>query len=89
MGRVFFGIAIAGLGVQSIHDHDIPYMLMAPAPFPPPVLAALSYIFGAFFLFSGAFKRCIRIYSRMDSQPPVLGIFCRPGIIWIRNCNYV
>ena len=34
MGRIFYGAAIAGMGVQTVYDHDLPYMLMASGEFP-------------------------------------------------------
>ena len=53
MGRIFYGTAITGMGVQTIYYHDLPYMLMAPANFPTSVLLILAYVFGVLFILAG------------------------------------
>src|ERR1700677_2997417 len=46
VGRIFFGIAIAGMGLQAIYYGKLPYMLIPPTHFPSNVHAILAYIFG-------------------------------------------
>jgi hypothetical protein len=34
IGRIFYGVAIAEIGVQAIGQHDFPYILQMPQHFP-------------------------------------------------------
>ena len=61
IGRIFYGLAMAGLGVQTVYYHDFPYMIIPPNHFWIPCLAIIAYIFGAFFILAGA---CIAIERR-------------------------
>ncbi|HEY1871593.1 MAG TPA: hypothetical protein VGG71_11075 [Chitinophagaceae bacterium] len=54
IGRIFYGIAIAGTGLQAIHYKNFPYMLMPPLHFLAPGNAMLNYISGGIFFLVGA-----------------------------------
>jgi hypothetical protein len=78
IGRVFFGIAIGGLGYLSVYNHDFPYMLIPPGHSWIPGLQAIVYIFGALLILAGA---CIIIGKKVTLVSLVIGwvfllIFC-------------
>lgn len=52
-GRIFYGISIAGLGLQAIYYADFPYMLIPPNHEGIAGLAIISYFTGAVFMLSG------------------------------------
>ena len=54
IGRIFFAIAIAEIGLQAIYEHDFPYILSLPEHFWIPGHVVLALLFGALFTFTGA-----------------------------------
>src|SRR5262249_18574695 len=78
IGRIFYGIAIAGLGVQTIYDNDFPYMLLPANHFWLPGLLMLAYVCGAMFILAGAsivFEKRTRTISLLLGGVLLL-IFC-------------
>jgi uncharacterized membrane protein len=78
IGRVFFAIAIAGLGLQTIIYKSFPYMLFPPKHSWIPGIAVIACIFGAFLLYVGI---CIALSKKSRSTSLLLGfvlllIFC-------------
>ena len=76
IGRIFYGIAIAATGFQTIYYHDFPYWLLPPkhAWIPGPV----AYISGTLLVLAGAciiFKKKTRPISLL-SGAVLLSIFC-------------
>ncbi len=71
VGRIFFGIAMMGMGFQSIYYHDFPYMLIPPKHSWIPGLAILAYISGALLILVGA---CIAFGKKVRPISLVLGI---------------
>jgi hypothetical protein len=53
VGRIFYGIAMAGIGVLSMYYRVLPYIISPPAHFRGPVLVVLANIFGALLIFTG------------------------------------
>ncbi|PWU04769.1 MAG: hypothetical protein C5B52_00785 [Bacteroidetes bacterium] len=77
-GRVFYGIAIAGLGAQTIYDKDFPYMLIPPVPVMVHKLVLLIYFTGTILFITGA---CIVFQKWIRSAAVLLGfillvVFC-------------
>ena len=69
IGRIFYGMVIAGMGCQAIYYHDFPYMLLPPHPW----IAGhvmITYIFGALFILAGA---CIVFKIKIEIIPLLLG----------------
>ncbi|MFI5133831.1 MAG: hypothetical protein ACHQEB_05815 [Chitinophagales bacterium] len=54
IGRIFYGIAIAGFGFLTIYYNDFPYMLLPPHHFWITSHVMLAYIFGTMFILAGA-----------------------------------
>ena len=54
IGRIFYGMAIAGLGLQTIYYDDFPYMLIPPKHSWIPGVSLVAYITGAILILSGA-----------------------------------
>ena len=54
IGRVFYGIAIAGIGFQTIYYHEFPYMMIPPKHSWIPNLPMVAYIFGGLLMLTGA-----------------------------------
>jgi hypothetical protein len=78
IGRIFYGIAIAGMGVLTISYKDFPYMLIPPEHSWITSLVLLTYIFGAMLILSSA---CIVFEKRTRTISLLLGsallmIFC-------------
>jgi len=78
VGRIFFGIAIAGIGFLTIYYSDFPYMLIPPEHSWIPAREMLAYISGAMLILAGA---CIVFEIRIKSVSLLLGsvlllIFC-------------
>jgi hypothetical protein len=78
VGRIFYGIAIAGIGFLTIYYNDFPYMLIPPKHFWIPGLVMLAYIFGALLILAGA---CIVFEKKTSPISLLLGsvlllIFC-------------
>jgi uncharacterized membrane protein YphA (DoxX/SURF4 family) len=77
-GRIFYGIAIAGIGLQTIYYHDFPYILSLPEHFWIPARVMLAYVFGTMFLLAGAsviFEKKTRQISLLFGAVLLL-IFC-------------
>lgn len=55
IGRIFYGISIAGLGFQTIYYDDFPYMLIPAKHLGIPSLAMLAYVSGTLLILAGAF----------------------------------
>jgi len=53
IGRIFYGISMAGIGLLTIYYSDFPYMLIPPNHSWIPGLAWLAYVSGAFLVLSG------------------------------------
>jgi len=53
IGRIFYGIAMAGIGFQAIYYGDFPYMLIPPKHSWIPGLMILAYIFGTMLILAG------------------------------------
>lgn len=53
MGRIFYGIAIAGIGVQTVYYHSFPYILPIPEHAWKPAVLILAYVFGIFLFLAG------------------------------------
>ncbi len=60
-GRIFYGTALGGTGVQVIYYHDFPYWLLPPKHAWIPGLAMIAYIFGALLVLTGV---CIVLKKR-------------------------
>jgi uncharacterized membrane protein YphA (DoxX/SURF4 family) len=74
-GRIFYGLAIAGIGLPTIYYKDFPYMLF---PTPPSLIPGLIYISGFLFILVGAcivFEKKIRPVSMLFGSVLLL-IFC-------------
>jgi hypothetical protein len=77
-GRIFFGVAIAGMGLQTIYFNDFPYMLVPPGHSWINSLVVLYYISGALLILAGA---CIAFRKKTMPVSLLLGtvlllIFC-------------
>jgi len=78
VGRIFYGTAVAAMGVQTIYYNDLPYMLIPPTHFPATILIVLTYISGILLILAGA---CIIFKKRPKPMSLLLGtilllIFC-------------
>src|SRR5258706_2336275 len=78
VGRIFYGIAITGMGFLTIYYHDFPYMLIPPKHSWIPGLVMLTYISGTMLILAGA---CIIFAKKTRSISLLLGtvlllIFC-------------
>src|ERR1041385_1854296 len=78
IGRIFYGLAIAGLGLQTIYYADFPYMLIPSKHSGIPGLAIIAYVSGALFILAGV---CIVFKKKARPITLVLGtvllaIFC-------------
>jgi uncharacterized membrane protein YphA (DoxX/SURF4 family) len=78
MGRIFYSIAIAGMGFQMFYCKGFPYMLLPPNNTLIPGIAILALVFGLLFFLSGA---CIafKIKARQAAlflASTLLLIFC-------------
>ena len=71
IGRIFYGVAISGLGFQTIYYDDFPYMLIPPKHSWIPGLATIAYIFGTMLILAGA---CLVVKIRGKTIAFVLGI---------------
>ncbi|MFI5138687.1 MAG: hypothetical protein ACHQIM_12745 [Sphingobacteriales bacterium] len=77
-GRIFYGIAIAGMGLLTAYYKDFPYMLIPPNHSGMPGFAMLAFIAGTLFILAGA---CIVFEKRPGQISLLLGtllllIFC-------------
>ena len=79
-GRIFYSIAMAGLGVQAIYDKDFPYMLVPPNHSSIPGFTIFAFILGLLFILAGA---CI-VFEKIPRQISlVLG-----GVLLLIFCFY-
>jgi uncharacterized membrane protein YphA (DoxX/SURF4 family) len=69
-GRIFYGIAIAGLGLQTIIYSRFPYMMVPPKHSEIPGVSILIYLFGALSLAAGV---CIILNKRIRPASLTLG----------------
>ena len=77
-GRIFYGVAIAGMGLQSIYYGKFPYMLIPPTHFPDPLRLQLASVSGILLAFAGIciiFEKKIRLVSLLLGSALLL-IFC-------------
>jgi uncharacterized membrane protein len=78
IGRIFYAIAMAGIGFEIIYSHDFPYWLLPPKHSWIPGLAIVAYIFGIMFVLTGAcivLEKKIRTVSLLAGTVLLL-IFC-------------
>ena len=78
IGRIFYGISMAGIGFPAIYFNSFPYMLLPPLKFLTPGPAFLHYISGAIFILVGiciVFEKKIRHVSLLFGGLLLL-IFC-------------
>jgi len=68
IGRIFYGIAIAGFGLQSVYYCDFPYMLLPPNHSRIPGIATVTFISGILFVLAGA---CI-VFEKKSRQITLL-----------------
>jgi len=78
IGRIFYGIAIAETGFQTIYYHDFPYMLLPPKHSWVPGFAILAFISGIILILAGA---CLVFEKKTRQISLLLGgvlllIFC-------------
>ena len=78
IGRIFYGIAMTGIGFQLIYYHDFPYWLLPPKHSSIPGLIMIAYIFGIMFVLTGAcivFEKKTKAVSLLTGSVLLL-IFC-------------
>src|SRR6478735_3563993 len=78
IGRILYGLAMAGIGFQIIYYHDFPYWLLPPKHSWIPGLVIIAYIFGILFVLTGAcivFEKKTRTTSLLTGTVLLL-IFC-------------
>jgi len=76
IGRIFYGIAIAVLGLLTLYYHDFPYMLIPPHQ----GLVIVAYISGIFLVLAGA---CIVLKKKILPVSILLG-----GVLLLVFCFY-
>ncbi len=74
LGRIFYGIAMAGMGFQTVYDKDFPYMLIPPNHSGFPGFTVLTFIFGVLVILAGGMPLFLRKYP--GKFPPCLGLCC-------------
>ena len=93
MGRIFYGIAIAGMGFLTIYYRDFPYMLIPPKHSWIPGLVMLAYISGGILMLAGAsilFEIKIRSVSLLlGSLLLLIFCFCFIPYEFIASSNYM
>jgi len=78
IGRIFYGLALAEIGIQAIYCRDFPYMLFPSNHLVVPGLAILAVIGGVLFILAGAsiiFEKKVRQVSLLSAGVLLL-IFC-------------
>jgi len=80
IGRIFFGIAIAGMGFLTIYYRDFPYMLIPANHKWIPGLVMLCYVAGALLMLAGA---CIVFEKKVRPVSLILG-----GVLLLIFCFY-
>jgi hypothetical protein len=71
-GRIFYGLAMAGMGFLTVYYKDFPYMLLPPNHSGIPGLAMIAYIFGTMLFLAGA---CIVFRIKPKTISLLLGTF--------------
>jgi uncharacterized membrane protein len=92
-GRIFYAVAIAGIGFPTIYYKDFPYMLLPPQPFLVPGNAVSIYITGTLLILAGVcivFEKRTRLISLLLGCVLLL-IFCFLYIPYMfsANSNYM
>src|SRR5258708_457997 len=80
IGRIFFGIAIAVMGLLTVYYGDFPYMLIPPKHKWIPGIAVLTYISGALLVLAGA---SIVFVKKIGTASLLLG-----GVLLLIFCFY-
>jgi len=78
IGRIFYGIAMTGIGFQIIYYHDFPYWFLPPKHGWIPGLVVIAYIFGIMFVLAGTFiifEKKTRTFSLLTGIVLLL-VFC-------------
>ena len=78
IGRILYGLAMAGIGFQIIYYHDFPYWLLPPKHSSIPGLVIIAYILGILFVLTGAcivFEKKTRTTSLLTGTVLLL-VFC-------------
>jgi len=78
IGRILYGLAMAGIGFQIIYYHDFPYWLLPPKHSWIPGLVIIAYILGILFVLTGAcivFEKKTRPTSLLTGTLLLL-VFC-------------
>jgi uncharacterized membrane protein YphA (DoxX/SURF4 family) len=93
LGRYFYGTAIAGMGIQTVYYHDLPYMLFPATPAQGPGLTVTTYFFGIMFILAGTsvlFKKKTRPVCLLFGATLLL-IFCLYYIPFqfLKNPNFM
>src|SRR5476649_1689944 len=93
IGRIFYGIAMAGMGIQTIYYHDFPYMMIPGRHAWIPGLVMVAYIFGAMLVLAGVgivFEKKPRPLSLLLGTILLL-IFCFYFVPYqfMTNANYM
>ena len=93
VGRIFYGIAIAGMGFLTIYYNDFPYMLIPPKHLWIPGLVMLAYIFGVLLILAGAcivFEKKTRpICLLLGSVLLLIFCFCFIPYEFMASSNYM
>jgi hypothetical protein len=71
IGRIFYGIAIAEIGLQAIYYHGFPYIVPIPKSFGATGLIILAIIFGVLFVLAGT---CIVFEKKIRQVSLLFGI---------------
>jgi len=71
VGRIFYGVAMFGMGIQTIYQRDFLYMFIPPDHSRIPGLALIASLFGAILILSGA---SIVLTKKIQAGTLVLGI---------------
>lgn len=77
-GRVFYGIAMTGMGLQTVYEKDFPYMLLPPNHNLVPGLAVLACTFGILLVLVGGcivFEKTAKPVALLLGSV-LLGVFC-------------
>ena len=80
IGRVFYGIAIAGTGVLTVYYHAFPYIFPTPEYIQGQYVTAAAYIWGAAFVFAGT---CITLQKMAGQISLLFG-----GLLLLLFCFY-
>jgi hypothetical protein len=92
IGRIFYGLAMAGIGVLAMYYRTLPYIIAPPAHVNAPLLVALTDLFGALLIFTGtgiALNKQTRLMSLLLGWALLaIGIiYCIPDML-LTNPHY-